>query len=315
MAHRRAHHLERCHPRRAAAAVRRPEARRARDRRRADPEPRHARRQHLHGLAGGRRRAQPAGARRQRRAGKPGGPTRGADARLHRRLSPHRMPPRRNRHRHPRAQAEQRDARPFPEARRAQVSGDLDRDGRRRDRDATTGPHCGERVSPSAPARRSPSGCRLGSRVDRAAVADGCGAGGGIAFRWSGADRRHSRLGGLPARGGAGADARSAAGAGGLASGGGPRDAGAGAAARDRHRRVHAERAAGHGRRGARSHRWRTRCATSWGSPAPRSAARRATAAPAPCSSTASRCAPAWWRRRRPTARRSRPSKASARAD
>ena len=63
MAHRRAHHLERCHPRRAAGAVRRPEARRARGRRRADPEPRHARRQHLHGLAGRRRRAQPAGAR------------------------------------------------------------------------------------------------------------------------------------------------------------------------------------------------------------------------------------------------------------
>ena len=68
LAHRRAHHLDRHHPRRAAAAVRWAEARRARGRRGADPEPRHARRQHLHGLAGGGRCAQPAGARCERGA-------------------------------------------------------------------------------------------------------------------------------------------------------------------------------------------------------------------------------------------------------
>ena len=41
---------------------------------------------------------------------------------------------------------------------------------------------------------------------------------------------------------------------------------------------------AGHASRRRRSHRWPTRCATSSASPAPRSAARRAIAAPAPCS-------------------------------
>ena len=80
LAHRRAHDLDRPDPRRAAAAVRRPEARRARGRRRADPEPRHARRQPLHRLAGRRRRAQPAGARRRGRAGEPAGPPRRAAA-------------------------------------------------------------------------------------------------------------------------------------------------------------------------------------------------------------------------------------------
>ena len=53
-------------------------------------------------------------------------------------------------------------------------------------------------------------------------------------------------------------------------------------------------------------------CATTPASPAPSSAAAWRCAAPAPCTSTASPCAPARRRSRRRRARRSRPSKASA---
>ena len=51
-------------------------------------------------------------------------------------------------------------------------------------------------------------------------------------------------------------------------------------------------------------------CATISGSPAPRSAAMPAIAAPARCCSTAGRSAPAWWRSPRSQAARSRPSRA-----
>ncbi len=180
MAHRRAHHLERCHPRRAARPVRRPEARRARGRRRADPEPRHARRQHLHGLAGRRRRAQPAGARCEYRAGKPARPALSADGRLHRRLSPYPMPPRRDRHGDPRAQAEHDNAQPFPQARRAQVSGDLDRDGRQVSSRSIRRTALQQRASPSAPARPCPSVSMLWKRLWSRSRRDGCGPGCGL---------------------------------------------------------------------------------------------------------------------------------------
>ena len=66
------HDLERADRSRSAAAVRWPEAGRARGRRPPDPERRHARRQPLQRLAGGRRRALPAGARRRGRDRGPG---------------------------------------------------------------------------------------------------------------------------------------------------------------------------------------------------------------------------------------------------
>ena len=135
-------HLDRPDPRRAAAAVRRPEARGARGRRRADPEPRHARRQHLHGLAGGRRRAQPAGARCERGAGEPcraaaSCPCAASSTAIAT----------------PRARPDELvtailvprpsggGAQPFPQARRAQVSRHLHRHGGRRHRDRRGGRH------------------------------------------------------------------------------------------------------------------------------------------------------------------------------
>ena len=59
------------------------------------------------------------------------------------------------------------------------------------------------------------------------------------------------------------------------------------------------------------AHACRTCCAKNWGSSAPRSVAAQATAAPARCCSTASRCAPASFRWRRRKAAASPPSKGS----
>ena len=213
LAHRRAHHLDRPHPRRAAAAVRRPEARRARGRRRADPEPRHARRQHLHGLAGRRRRAQPAGAGRQRRAGEPAGPrascpwASSSTAIATPSAAPTRSSPPSS---CPSGASATRShflklgARKYLVISIVMVAGVIEMDA-------------GGRISGRAPRHRlllgqSRSACRRsGSALVGAAVGDGCGPGGGLAFRAARADRRHPRLGGLSARGGAGADARSAA--------------------------------------------------------------------------------------------------------
>ena len=84
------HDLERADRGRPAAAVRWPEAGGARSRRPADPERRHARRQSLQRLAGGRRRALPAGPRRRGRDRRPGRQPAPAAAPVHHRRAPHR---------------------------------------------------------------------------------------------------------------------------------------------------------------------------------------------------------------------------------
>ena len=147
--------------RRAAAAVRRPEAGGARGRRRADPEPRHARRQPLHRLAGGRRRCptcwrwMPA-IELASRQGRRVVPMRDfidgyrqtacrADEIVTAILVPK-----------PRAAG----AQPFPQARRAQLSGDLHRHGGGRRSRRTRTDASRPRGSRSAPARRCRSACR-----------------------------------------------------------------------------------------------------------------------------------------------------------
>ena len=149
---------------RPAAAVRRPEAGRARSRRPADPERRHARRQPLQRLAGGRRRALPAGARRRGRDRGPGrhaaacrcgqfitGVRRTALAPGELVVAIHVPRP------------APRGAQRLPEARRAALSRDLHRHGgRHRSKSPTAGSP--PRASPSAPARRWPSGCPRSKR-------------------------------------------------------------------------------------------------------------------------------------------------------
>src|SRR5581483_9833674 len=170
---------------------------------------------HLDRLPGRRRGAEPAGARGRHRAGEPPRAARGADGGLHRRLPPHRLQGRRDRHRHPDTKACRRRARPFPQARRAQVPGHLDRHGGGGGGDGRAWPyrcrpHRGGCVLGRAAAAAGPGG-RARRHADRR-----CRRPGGAGSRGRpGADRRHPRLGSLsaargsrPHQGSAGASGR-----------------------------------------------------------------------------------------------------------
>ena len=277
---------------RAAAPVRRAEAGGARGRRPADPECRNDRRKSVQCLARGRRRAAAAGARRRGRAGGTGRHAAPAVRVLHHRQPPHRAGARRAAGRHPCSQARARRPQRIPQARRATLSRDLHRHGGGHARNrATAGSPT--RASPSAPARRWRSGCRRWKRRLSARTGRGARrARRGLASRAAVADRRCARQRRLSAR------CR--------------RHAAAPPAARAlRHEgRLHPERPARGVERSAGHASGRRRCATISASPAPRSAATPATAAPARCGSTAGRSAPASWRWARWPAARSRRSRA-----
>ena len=178
----------------------------------------------------------------------------------------------------------------LPEARRAPLPGDLDRDGRgRRSRSTRDGAIAARGVAVgacSAVAQRLPA---LEARLRRAS-------------------RRRRRSARRARRRPRGARARSTTSAGPpptaamrratlrapRAGASSPVNERARASSAPRPSRFDAQRRSRARSRATRASACPTCCATSSASPAPRSAATPATAAPAPCCSTASRCAPAW---------------------
>jgi CO/xanthine dehydrogenase FAD-binding subunit len=167
--------------------------------------------QHLHCLAGGRRCAQPAGARPPASSWRADRAARGVPMRDFI-----------DGYRHTQCRADEIVTAilvPKPRAPRAAISSSSARAdtssslsswwraSSRRTLPASSHP----RGWQSGPARPCPAPPCSGGRFGCAAVADGCGRRGGVASRGSVAHRRHPRVGRLPARGGAGADARSSA--------------------------------------------------------------------------------------------------------
>ena len=130
----------------------------ARNRRRANPEPRHDCRQSLQRFARRRRRSAAADSRRRGRTCFDARPAAPAARRIHCRQSPHSARPGRNHDGDPRAAAATDGALELSEARGAALSRDFDRHGRRsaRYRRRTW---CVARASRRARARQPPSGC------------------------------------------------------------------------------------------------------------------------------------------------------------